>query len=107
MSVGDGIISVFLLYSLTILTALIAAVRSVVGIKGGVVSGAETQTIPALCAGGDHAMTSNGTKLPVLGSDAEIAVGLLDEWFDLIVGRGEQNRPVNPFGWWPRLIAYV
>jgi hypothetical protein len=39
MSVGDGIISVFLLYSLTILTALIAAVRSVVGIEGGVVSG--------------------------------------------------------------------
>jgi hypothetical protein len=24
----------------------------------------------------------------------------------LIVGRGEQNRPVKPFGWWPRLIAY-
>src|SRR6202030_4396505 len=46
--------------------------------------GAETQTIPALCAGGDHAMTSNSTKLPVLGSDAEIAVGLLDEWFDPI-----------------------
>src|SRR6202023_2725469 len=45
---------------------------------------AETQTIPALCAGGDHAMTSNSTKLPVLGSDAEIAVGLLDEWFDPI-----------------------
>ena len=29
-------------------------------------------------------MTSNSTKLPVLGSDAEIAVGLLDEWFDPI-----------------------
>ena len=27
-------------------------------------------------------MTSNSTKLPVLGSDGEIAVGLLDEWFD-------------------------
>src|SRR6202011_2478337 len=40
--------------------------------------------MPALCAGGDHAMTSNSTKLPVLGSDAEIAVGLLDEWFDPI-----------------------
>src|SRR5580698_3590616 len=40
--------------------------------------------MPALCAGGDHAMTSNNTKLPVRGSDAEIAVGLLDEWFDPI-----------------------
>src|SRR5207302_1540676 len=40
--------------------------------------------IPALCAGGDHAMTSNSTKLPVLGSDAEIAAGFLDEWFDRI-----------------------
>jgi len=29
-------------------------------------------------------MTSNSTKLPVLGSDAEIVVGLLDEWFDPI-----------------------
>src|SRR6202047_4119612 len=29
-------------------------------------------------------MTSNSTKLPVLGSDAEIAVGLLEEWFDPI-----------------------
>ena len=29
-------------------------------------------------------MTTNSTKLPVLGSDAEIAVGLLDEWFDPI-----------------------
>ena len=29
-------------------------------------------------------MTSNSTKLPVLGSDAEIAVGLLDGWFDPI-----------------------
>src|SRR5438270_851040 len=29
-------------------------------------------------------MTSNSTKLPVQGSDAEIAVGLLDEWFDPI-----------------------
>src|SRR6201987_1126561 len=29
-------------------------------------------------------MTSNSTKLPVLGSDGEIAVGLLDEWFDPI-----------------------
>jgi len=29
-------------------------------------------------------MTSDSTKLPVLGSDAEIAVGLLDEWFDPI-----------------------
>jgi transposase-like protein len=29
-------------------------------------------------------MTSNSTKLPALGSDAEIAVGLLDEWFDPI-----------------------
>ena len=29
-------------------------------------------------------MTSNSTKLPVLGSDAEIAVSLLDEWFDPI-----------------------
>src|ERR1700740_679799 len=37
-----------------------------------------------MCAGGAHAMTSNSTKLPVLGSDAEIAVGLLDEWFDPI-----------------------
>src|SRR6201985_4035398 len=37
-----------------------------------------------MCAGGDHAMTTNSTKLPVLGSDAEIAVGLLDEWFDPI-----------------------
>src|SRR6202023_4429108 len=45
---------------------------------------AETQTIPALCAGGDHAMTNQSTKLPVRGSDAEIAVGLLDEWFDPI-----------------------
>src|SRR6476660_1114981 len=40
--------------------------------------------MPALCAGGDHAMTSNSTKLPVPGSDGEIAVGLLDEWFDPI-----------------------
>src|ERR1700730_9016186 len=40
--------------------------------------------MPALCAGGDHAMTSNSTKLPVLGSDGEIAVGLLDAWFDPI-----------------------
>src|ERR1700756_719500 len=29
-------------------------------------------------------MTSNSTKLPVLGSDGEIAVGLLDGWFDPI-----------------------
>jgi putative transposase len=29
-------------------------------------------------------MTSNSTKLPVLGSDVEIAAGLLDEWFDPI-----------------------
>jgi hypothetical protein len=29
-------------------------------------------------------MTNNSTKSPVLGSDAEIAVGLLDEWFDPI-----------------------
>src|SRR6201982_2296554 len=29
-------------------------------------------------------MTTNSTKLPVLGSDGEIAVGLLDEWFDPI-----------------------
>ena len=29
-------------------------------------------------------MTNNSTKLPVLGSDAEIGVGLLDEWFDPI-----------------------
>src|SRR6059058_823165 len=29
-------------------------------------------------------MTSNSTKLPVLGSDAEMGVGLLDEWFDPI-----------------------
>src|SRR6516162_7354774 len=29
-------------------------------------------------------MTSNSTKLPVLGSDAAIAVGLVDEWFDPI-----------------------
>ena len=29
-------------------------------------------------------MTSNSTKLPVLGSDGEIAVGLLDAWFDPI-----------------------
>src|SRR5438270_12603029 len=29
-------------------------------------------------------MTSNSTKLPVQGSDAEIGVGLLDEWFDPI-----------------------
>jgi hypothetical protein len=29
-------------------------------------------------------MTSNSTKLPVLDSDAEIGVGLLDEWFDPI-----------------------
>src|SRR6201987_5900409 len=29
-------------------------------------------------------MTNNSTKLPVLGSDGEIAVGLLDEWFDPI-----------------------
>ena len=29
-------------------------------------------------------MTSNSTKLPVLGSDAEIAAGFLDEWFDPI-----------------------
>src|ERR1700751_4011729 len=27
-------------------------------------------------------MTNNSTKLPVLGSDGEIAVGLLDQWFD-------------------------
>jgi hypothetical protein len=32
-------------------------------------------------------MTSNSTKLPVLGSDAAIAVGLVDEWFDPIEGR--------------------
>src|SRR5258708_18460766 len=29
-------------------------------------------------------MTSNSTNLPALGSDAEIAVGLLDDWFDPI-----------------------
>src|ERR1700747_2853049 len=29
-------------------------------------------------------MTNNSTKLPVLGSEGEIAVGLLDEWFDPI-----------------------
>jgi putative transposase len=29
-------------------------------------------------------MTNNSTKLPVLGSDAEIGVGFLDEWFDPI-----------------------
>jgi hypothetical protein len=29
-------------------------------------------------------MTINSTKLPVLGSDAEMGVGLLDEWFDPI-----------------------
>src|SRR6516162_7134932 len=29
-------------------------------------------------------MTSNSTRLPVLGSDAAIAVGLVDEWFDPI-----------------------
>src|ERR1700740_1414715 len=29
-------------------------------------------------------MINNSTKLPVLGSDGEIAVGLLDEWFDPI-----------------------
>ena len=29
-------------------------------------------------------MTSNSTKLPVLGSNPEIAVGFLDEWFDPI-----------------------
>src|ERR1700756_4339813 len=29
-------------------------------------------------------MTTNSTKLPVLGSDGEIAVGLLDGWFDPI-----------------------
>src|SRR5438046_8801862 len=29
-------------------------------------------------------MTNSSTKLPVLGSDAEIGVGLLDEWFDPI-----------------------
>src|ERR1700746_4138161 len=29
-------------------------------------------------------MTTNSTKLPVLGSDGEIAVGRLDEWFDPI-----------------------
>src|ERR1700751_81291 len=29
-------------------------------------------------------MTNNSTKLPVLGSDGEIAVSLLDEWFDPI-----------------------
>ena len=29
-------------------------------------------------------MTNNSTKLPVLGSDPEIAVGFLDEWFDPI-----------------------
>src|SRR5438270_13532628 len=29
-------------------------------------------------------MTNGSTKLPVLGSDAEIGVGLLNEWFDPI-----------------------
>src|ERR1700751_2294240 len=29
-------------------------------------------------------MTNNSTKLPVLGSDGEVAVGLRDEWFDPI-----------------------
>ena len=29
-------------------------------------------------------MTRNSTRLPVLGSDAAIAVGLVDEWFDPI-----------------------
>jgi hypothetical protein len=29
-------------------------------------------------------MTNNSTKLPVLGSDPEIAVGVLDKWFDPI-----------------------
>jgi hypothetical protein len=24
----------------------------------------------------------------------------------LIGGRDKQNRPVKPFAWWPRLIAY-
>ena len=41
-------------------------------------------------------MTSNSTKLPVLGSDAEIAVGLLDEWFDPIEA-GLRDR-VRDFG---------
>src|SRR5204862_7365014 len=29
-------------------------------------------------------MTNSSTKLPVLGSDTEIGVGLLNEWFDPI-----------------------
>src|SRR5260370_6347638 len=29
-------------------------------------------------------MTNNSMKLPVLGSETEIGVGLLDEWFDPI-----------------------
>ena len=29
-------------------------------------------------------MTRNSTRLPVLGADATIAVGLVDEWFDPI-----------------------
>src|SRR5437016_11216241 len=38
-------------------------------------------------------MTSNSTKLAVLGSNAEIGVGLLDEWFDPIeVGRRDRVR---------------
>jgi hypothetical protein len=41
-------------------------------------------------------MTSNSTKLPVLGSDAEIAVGLLDEWFDPIEAGLRDRVTVDP-----------
>ena len=47
-------------------------------------------------------MTSNSTKLPVLGSDAEIAVGLLDEWFDPIeAGLRDRVRDFGGRAEWP------
>jgi hypothetical protein len=37
--------------------------------------------IPALCAGGCHAMANNSTKLSIPGAEGEGAVGFLDDWF--------------------------
>jgi putative transposase len=44
----------------------------------------ETQTIRRSRAGGDYAMTNDKTKPSVSQSEAETAIGLLDEWFDPI-----------------------
>jgi hypothetical protein len=44
----------------------------------------ETQTIRRSRTGGDYAMNNDSTKPPVLQSEAETAIRLLDDWFDPI-----------------------